>query len=231
MPTKKTTSPKKQSAIKQQTISSSNEKKTNTISIFAIILTFLLFTIPIVGLALGIIALVQINKRKEGGKGLAIASIVISSIFIVLQIIFWIFIVSLASLGDGITNGRRSFTFNKDGNSVSLGGNVSLPSGFPSDVPIYPDSKIKLSTKSDKGDYSVTLTTQDGQSKVADYYKNEMVSKGWTSGDEQALGEIGQMNAVGTYTKGDLKTTLVVLQGQNSPTTTVFITVNKSSQQ
>jgi hypothetical protein len=58
-----------------------------------------------------------------------------------------------------------------------------------------------------------------------------MVSKGWTAGNEQALGEIGQMNAVGSYTKGDLKTTLVVLQGQNSPTTTVFITVNKSSQQ
>ena len=95
MSTKKTASPKSQSVAKQQSSTNAVEKKTNTISIFAIILTFLLFTIPIVGLVLWIIALVQINKRKEGGKGLAIASIVISSIFIVLQIMYSINFISL----------------------------------------------------------------------------------------------------------------------------------------
>jgi hypothetical protein len=202
-------------------------QKTNTISIIAIVLTFLLFTIPIVGLILGIVALVQLKKKNEGGKGLAIASIVISSIFIVLQIIFWIAIVSLANFGDSLVNSNRSLNFNQNGNSISIGGNVALPANFPSDVPIYPGSKIKLATKSEKGDYSVTLTTSDSQEKVSSYYKEQMAAKGWVLDNEEVLGEIGQMNGLGSFTKDSQKTNLAVLQNKENGTTTVFITVSK----
>jgi hypothetical protein len=53
-------------------------KKTNTLAIVGFILSFV---VPLAGLVLGIIALTQINKNPdEGGKGLAIAAIVISLI-------------------------------------------------------------------------------------------------------------------------------------------------------
>ncbi len=212
---------------KNEKTQTAQPQKTNTLSIIAIVLTFLLFTIPIVGLILGIIALVQLKKKNEGGKGLAIASIVISSVFIVLQIIFWIAIVSLANFGDGLVSGNRSLNFNQNGNSISIGGNVALPANFPSDVPIYPGSKIKLATKSEKGDYSVTLTTSDSQEKVSSYYKEQMAAKGWVLDNEDALGEIGQMNGLGSFTKDSQKTNLAVLQNKENSTTTVFITVSK----
>jgi hypothetical protein len=212
---------------KTEKTQTAQSQKTNTLSIIAIVLTFLLFTIPIVGLILGIVALVQLKKKNEGGKGLAIASIVISSIFIVLQIIFLIAIVSLANFGEGLVNGNRSLNFNQNGNSISIGGNVALPSGFPNDVPIYPGSKLKLATKSEKGEFTVTLTTPDSQEKVSSYYKEQMTSKGWVSENEEALGEIGQMNGLGSFTKDSQKTNLAVLQNKENSTTTVFITVSK----
>lgn len=52
--------------------------KTNTLAIVGLILA--IFIAPI-GLILSIIALVKINKSKEGGKGLAIAGIIIGSLF------------------------------------------------------------------------------------------------------------------------------------------------------
>jgi len=223
MPAQKRSSSNK----KNEKTQTAQPQKTNTLSIIAIVLTFLLFTIPIVGLILGIVALVQLKKKNEGGKGLAIASIVISSVFIVLQIIFWIAVLSLANFGDGLVNGRRSLNFNQNGNSISIGGDVALPANFPSDVPIYPGSKIKLATKSEKGDYAVTLTTSDSQEKVANYYKEQMAAKDWVLDNEEALGEIGQMNGLGSFTKDSQKTNLAVLQNKEKSTTTVFITVSK----
>ena len=68
----------------QQTQSSEPEKvisgqKTNTLAIVALILAFIM---PLIGLILGIIALVQIKKKGQKGKGLAIAAIIIPVVFI-----------------------------------------------------------------------------------------------------------------------------------------------------
>lgn len=51
-----------------------NEKKTSTLAIIALVVTFFM---PLIGIILGIIALVKIKKTGEKGKGLAIAAIVI----------------------------------------------------------------------------------------------------------------------------------------------------------
>jgi uncharacterized membrane protein len=62
--------------------------KTNTLAIVGLILSFL---VPIVGLVLGIIALNQLkNNPGEEGRGLAIAAIVISSIFMLIGILIFI---------------------------------------------------------------------------------------------------------------------------------------------
>lgn len=59
------------------------------------------FVIPVVGLILSIIALVQINKSGEKSKGMAIAGIAISAVRLVLEVVFFLLIVTgmLAGLG------------------------------------------------------------------------------------------------------------------------------------
>ena len=60
--------------------SPSTSNKTNTMAIIALILAFF---IPLFGIIFGIIALVQIKKSGEKGKGLAIAAIVIPVVLVV----------------------------------------------------------------------------------------------------------------------------------------------------
>lgn len=60
------------------------QKSTNGLAIASLVATFF---IPIVGFILGIIALKQIKERAEGGKGLAIASIVLSSLYFLLLVL------------------------------------------------------------------------------------------------------------------------------------------------
>jgi len=74
------------------------ERKYNTFAILAIIFGFLLYPL---GLIFAIIALVQIGKSGEKGKGLAIAAIIILPILVILTtiivVLFWALIHS--SLG------------------------------------------------------------------------------------------------------------------------------------
>lgn len=55
-----------------------NPTKTNTLAIVSIVLAFI---IPLAGLIVSIIALSQIKKRQEKGRGLAIASLIVSAFF------------------------------------------------------------------------------------------------------------------------------------------------------
>lgn len=75
-------------------------QKTNTLSIVALILGFL---VPIGGIITGHISLGQIKKTGEAGHGMALAGTILGYVFSVGWIIFWIFyiivIVSVASIG------------------------------------------------------------------------------------------------------------------------------------
>ena len=237
MPAKKANSTNKSvNATSKNAATSSNAavKKTNTISIFAIILTFLLFTIPIVGLILGIVALVQIKKRNEGGKGLAIASIVISSILIVLQIAFVGFMLWLASVGNGISSGRQKFTFNVNGNSVALGG---LPNGFPADVVIYPGSKVFVAGKSNDNQYAATLSTSDTVAKIKSYYKTQMLANGWAEVQSQSADQAESNQPMGmmdnqqeklTFTKDTREVNIEIIK--NAKNSSIIISVGPSNQ-
>jgi hypothetical protein len=76
-------------------------QKTNTLSIVALILGFL---VPIGGIITGHIALGQIKKTGEGGHGMALAGTILGYVLSAGWVIFWIvyiiFIVSLASIGN-----------------------------------------------------------------------------------------------------------------------------------
>lgn len=58
--------------------------KTNTLAIVSLVVAFI---VPIIGLILSIVALNQINKSKENGKGAAIAGIVVSIIVMIFQFV------------------------------------------------------------------------------------------------------------------------------------------------
>lgn len=73
-------------------------QKTNTLSIIGLITAFFA---PLIGLILSIIGLVQINKRGEKGKGLAISGIVASVVIGLAQLV--IFIAIIAAMTASIT--------------------------------------------------------------------------------------------------------------------------------
>jgi hypothetical protein len=79
--------------------------KTNTLSIVALILGFL---VPIGGIITGHIALGQIKKTGEAGHGMALAGTILGYVLSVGWIVFWIVyivvIVSIASIGASIPN-------------------------------------------------------------------------------------------------------------------------------
>lgn len=77
--------------------------KTNTLSIITLVLAILGFTlIPIV---LGFVSLSQIKKTGEAGRGLAIAGIIVSFVYIVIIAIIVIFtiVISVAAANSGVS--------------------------------------------------------------------------------------------------------------------------------
>jgi hypothetical protein len=215
--------------------SATGKPKTNGLAIAAIILAFLF---PIVGLILGIVALAQIKKNNEGGKGLAIASIIIS-IVITLVGIMAIFAAFFAAANlakqSGVNydagKGTVSVT-DKEGNTGSFGNSVSLPSGFPSDVPIYKPSTIRLAVKAKDGAYNVTFTTKDDVNKVNSWYETELKKQGWTES-----GSGGFSFGVGTtqtLTKGNQELLYVIYGDKNQygdqEKTSVSLTVANKGQ-
>lgn len=74
--------PKPKIDEKQENVATS--VKTNTLAIVGLVIAFI---VPLIGLILSIVALNQIKKSKENGKGAAIAGIVVSIIVMIFQFV------------------------------------------------------------------------------------------------------------------------------------------------
>lgn len=159
--------------------------KTNTMAIIAIICAIIVAPL---GLILGIVALSQIKKTNEGGKGLAIASIVISIVLMLAQVLalalFWgaLFTVGTVQKNAGVNIDTKTGTVSssQDGNTVTVGSNVKLPAGFPSSMPIYGGATLTTATKSNESSFYVIGYSSDKPEKLAEYYKTTLPQKGWT---------------------------------------------------
>ncbi len=202
-------------------------QKTSGLAVASLVLTFF---IPLIGLILGIVALSSIKKSGEGGRGLAKAAIIISSIFIFLYIVIFgsvIYAFQRAAKDSGVNlnSGGVSVT-GKDGESASFGSDAKVPDGFPSDVPIYEPSDIIASAKTAKNTYTVSLLTVDSISKVRDYYSTQLAKEGWKSGESN-----GQLNfasgSIATFTKGSQTLGVLIAADKNSSDgkTSVTLTV------
>lgn len=64
------------------------QQSTNTMAILSLVFAFIF---PLLGLIFGIVARGQIKQTGEQGEGLAMAGIIISSVFIVLIVLFFVF--------------------------------------------------------------------------------------------------------------------------------------------
>ena len=82
--------------------------------------------------------------------------------------------------------------------TINTGEETEIPKDFPDDVFIYRPSKAVMAMKIPEG-YSLTLTTDDDQSKVLSTYRKEMSAKGWS---EETSVIMGPQSMIG-YKKDD----------------------------
>lgn len=104
------------------------------------------------------------------------------------------------------------------------GSNAKLPSDFPSDVPVYPDAKLNvINTNGEDKDakFVVSYTASVTADKVVDFYKKELVAKGWTIDNETNI-----FGTVLDAKKSDRTINMFIL-GDEGDKTNFTITVSK----
>jgi len=88
-------------------------------------------------------------------------------------------------------NADGSATYTSSDGTVTVNGN-KLPDNWPSDAPTYPNAAIQYSGSSNpqtgaEGS-AVSFTTSDSVQTVTDFYKRELVSKGWVIDQSASVG-------------------------------------------
>ncbi|MFH1400471.1 MAG: DUF4190 domain-containing protein [Nanoarchaeota archaeon] len=86
---------------------SSQGVRTNTLAIVGFILSFVF---ALAGLVVSIIAFNQVKKSGEGGRGLALAGIIIGAVFSVLGLLYALFMVAMFAgiMGPALASGPFS---------------------------------------------------------------------------------------------------------------------------
>lgn len=81
------------------------------------------------------------------------------------------------STGNGSTN---------DDDYLSTLPSGTIPTGFPTDVPIFTGSKVVYGVK-DNNEFVVSLAAKASAAEVTAFYKSELAKKGWTITSEQTF--------------------------------------------
>ncbi len=118
-------------------------------------------------------------------------------------------------------DGTRSVTVDRStaGVTAQAGSNLSVPAGFPDDVPLYPQLKLISANQMPGMAMMIQGQTPDAPDKVSAFYSSQMVTNGWTvdaSQDSAAL-------RVLQFKKGERMAGVMVIPGQAG--TTVQVTV------
>lgn len=112
----------------------------------------------------------------------------------------------LNSAGGAISNGALNSVTNQDGgftfsggdqdSSFSVGG--TLPTGFPSDIPVYQGAEVSFSSSntnsSGKQEVSATFSAKAKPSELVSFYKSELTSNGY-----DFMGEVSFFGQVLTF--------------------------------
>ncbi|MGW2614817.1 DUF4190 domain-containing protein [Streptomyces sp. NPDC001500] len=193
----------------------------NGLAIAALVLGILCF-LPAVGLVLGVVALTQIRKRGERGKGMAVAGAILSSVGLALWILalatggasdFW------QGFKDG-ASGRSSFSLVK-GDCFDMPGETfdeevydvdEVPCSGEHDAEVF--ATVPLSGSSFPGDDRVTRLADDKCFRLrgayamdpwaltdeVDVYYLTPTSESWSVGDREITCVFGPVDDRGTLT-------------------------------
>ncbi|WP_425245264.1 DUF4190 domain-containing protein [Streptomyces sp. NEAU-NA10] len=163
----------------------------NGVAIAALVLGVLCF-LPAVGLILGIVALVQIRRRGERGKGMAIGGAVLSSVGLAL----WV----LAIATGGLSAAWEGFKEGASGNS-----SLSLAKGECFDVPgatfdkdVYDVDKVSCSGEHD-GEVFGTVPLSGGSYPGDDRVTDTAEAKCWELRDSYAMDPWALTDEVDVY--------------------------------
>ena len=130
---------------------------------------------------------------------------------------------TITSTGEG--EGTMTITGADGTETVLEVGKSALPKGFPEDFPVY-EAKTLSGGKSEESEsitYVVELETSDSVSKVADWYKNAIVEKGYKVTSSMTVGEDTSMVA---FEKGNLSG--IVTVNSSDGKTGIAITLQES---
>ena len=130
-----------------------------------------------------------------------------------------------------IQNGKITYTDPKTGAKLDVGSGT-IPSDFPKDFPIYPDSKVISSlsgNQSGQGNgFWLTLASSDSVDKVKAFYETNLKSQNWTfeatigsgSGTNWALSK-GKLNGYLTIDKSTTEgeTSILIVLGETDTVT------------
>ena len=120
----------------------------------------------------------------------------------------------------------------KEGEKVEIqtGEDVTLPDGFPEDVPLYEDAKLTVSnsfTAEGKTTYSATYETSDDVETVHAWYKDALPKDDWTIEGDVVNSADGQSMAIIGAKKGDRSLNVTVVGGKDGERTTLSLTVGE----
>ncbi|MCQ9182909.1 DUF4190 domain-containing protein [Streptomyces sp. IBSBF 2953] len=193
----------------------------NGLAVAALVLGILCF-LPAVGLVLGIIALTQIRKRGERGKGMAVAGAILSSVGLAL----WVLALATGGASD-FWQGFKEGASAHSGFSLAKGDCFDMPGGtFDEDV--YDVDEVSCSGEHDAevfatvpltgssfpGDERVTQVADDKCFRLrdayamdpwaltdkADVYYLTPTSESWNVGDREITCVFGPLDDKGTLT-------------------------------
>lgn len=80
-------------------------------------------------------------------------------------------------------DGNSATATDENGNKISVGENVKIPSNFPKTVPLYPGVTYTLANVNADGSAAYSGTTKDNVATIIAWFKAHMAENGWTKVD------------------------------------------------
>lgn len=117
----------------------------------------------------------------------------------------------------------NTVTINTNGSSFQAGENVSLPSGFPSDIYVIDGTLKSATTTNENNGYSLSIETSKSLSNARDQYEQKLKDEGWTvtatmnfQGSASIVAEKDNRSVSVMVSESDGKTTVVVITSEKS---------------
>ena len=97
-------------------------------------------------------------------------------------------------------------------------GKQEVPENFPDNIPLYPGSEIETSASSEQV-ISLSLTSQDSFTAIADYYKKNLIEAGWKITEESSLSNA----AVLSFENGEQSGVIAITETEDGSSMTISI--------